>query len=77
MVQCYEKSKTPVNLENVSCKVMCYEILSKMSKERDVKIEGLVLLNVKNKTVNILIRPLKSEPMPLLFNVLLYIANTK
>lgn len=77
MVQCHEKSKTPVNLENVCCKVMCYEILSKMSKKRNVKIEGLVFLNVKNKTVNILIRPLKSKPMPLLFNVLLYIANTK
>lgn len=77
MVQCREKAETLVNLENVYCRVMCYEILSKMSKERNVKIEGLVLLNVKNKTVNILFRPLKSEPMPLLFNVLLYIANTK
>lgn len=71
------KGRDTVNLENVCCKVMCYEILSKMSKERNAKIEGLVLLNVKNKTVNILIRPLKSEPMPPLFNVLLYIANTK
>lgn len=43
-----------------------------MSKERNVKIEGLVLLNVKNKTVSILIRPMKSEPVPFLFNVLLY-----
>ena len=68
MVPCHEKAETPVK---VCYKVMCYEILSKMSKERNVKIEGLVLLNVKNKTVSILIRPMKSEPVPLLFNVLL------
>lgn len=72
MVPCHEKAEILVNLENVCYKVMCYEILSKMSKERNVKIEGLVLLNVKNKTVSILIRPMKSEPVPLLFNVLLY-----
>lgn len=72
MVPCHEKAETPVNLENVCYKVMCYEILSKMSKERNVKIEGLMLLNVKNKTVSIFIRPMKSEPVPLLFNVLLY-----